>query len=69
MVIYELFWRANCSCGWRTDVKNEPEVCVDKVKNHLLTFHRSDGAEIEISSWREQRESGRLPAMGTPVAV
>lgn len=73
IILYEWFWHATCSCGWETTRKNEAEVCVDKVKNHLLMFHRTaagadfGNATVTITAVQESREQGQLPATGEPV--
>ena len=68
-MITEVFWNAICTCGWRTDVKNDADTVGNKVRNHLMTYHREDAAQIQIQSWIEQREEGQLPATGTPLVA
>jgi hypothetical protein len=68
LTIEEVFWTALCSCGWSTDAKNEAEVAADKVRNHVLIFHKKDsGVRIGLISHRELRTSRQLPAMGVRV--
>lgn len=63
-LISEVFWNAECSCGWQTVAPNEPEVVCDKIKIHLLTFHRGVPAGLKVTSYFEVRQLGLLPALG-----
>lgn len=67
-VIFEWYWHAFCSCGWSTTVRNDADTVGNKVRNHLMTFHPDNGAEITITAHEEVRQEGQLPATGTPVA-
>lgn len=57
----ELFWNAQCSCGWSTNARRNVDDVGYEVTLHLQEFHRERGATVAINSWSEAP-----PATGEP---